>query len=100
MQSECTGCGSEEVNPNCEFRYRWVQLLQNVKVLDQLLESYRKLGATVSKDKIDNAYNEGVKFERHRIQSELIMGLTGFAYEPAPIIGLDGKPLSNKNKGM
>lgn len=102
-QSECTGCGSEEVNPDCEYRYRWVQLLENVKVLDNLLDNYKKLGTKIAKpnqEELNKAYENGVKYERHRIQSELIMGLTGFAYEPAPILGLDGKPLSNINKGM
>ena len=91
MQSECTGCGTEEINPNCEYRFRWVQFLESVKMLDALLDHKYKLGADSNKKAIDEAYNKGVLTERHRIQSDLILGLTGFAYTPNPV------PISNNN---
>ena len=43
LQSECQGCGSEIFTEDCEWRYRWVSMLEQVKMLDKLLEARDKL---------------------------------------------------------
>lgn len=51
MQSECTGCGSELVNPDCEYRYRWIQLLEQVVYLKQLCKNQFEMGMKKGENK-------------------------------------------------
>lgn len=64
MQAECNGCGTEDINPDCEWRYRWVQLLENVKYYDKIL-------ATVKKTGYDNGMKEGFGKGRDSLKKEI-----------------------------
>ena len=46
------GCGSEEVNPDCEFRYRWVAMLEQINLLDKVLKNNNDLAIEKNKGKI------------------------------------------------
>ena len=62
LQSECQGCGSEIFTEDCEWRYRWVSLLEQVNMLDVLLKQER-----------ERAYMNG-KNEMQRQVSEKLFG--------------------------
>lgn len=52
LQSECQGCGSEIFTEDCEWRYRWVTMLEQVKYLDKVLAKAKAQGKA-------EGYNEG-----------------------------------------
>lgn len=73
LQSECMGCGSEEVNPDCEFRYRWVAMLEQVNLLDKVLKTSNDLAIQNSKNKIaEEAYKKGRQDEHNAIANQLL----------------------------
>lgn len=73
LQSECMGCGSEEVNPDCEFRYRWVSMLEQVKLLDEVLQRNSENFLEMNKSKVEvEAYNRGRKDEHNYIANQVL----------------------------
>lgn len=73
LQSECMGCGSEEINPDCEFRYRWVAMLEQVKLLDEVLKRNGDNAVEFNRKKIETeAYNKGRKDEHNYIANQVL----------------------------
>lgn len=66
LQSECQGCGSEIFTEDCEWRYRWVQLLENVNMLDKLLGMYP------TQQRVNEAYKKGRSDEHSMIANQLL----------------------------
>ena len=60
LQSECQGCGSEIFTEDCEWRYRWVSLLEQVNMLDKLLKQER-----------NDWYQKGVNETKQKVMDKL-----------------------------
>ena len=71
LQSECQGCGSEIFAEECEWRYRWIQLLEQVSHLDQLLKKTQK-----NPKEIEAAYQKGRQDERQSIAMNMLNTFT------------------------
>ena len=84
LQSECQGCGSEIFTEDCEFRYRWVSLLEQVTILDKLLKNTNQVS-------FDSGYKQGV--DKGRLDERTDIG-AAYLTKLWNDIGL--KPLSNK----
>ena len=80
LQAECQGCGSEIFTEDCEFRFRWVSLLEQVKLLDVLLKNNNAVA-------FDKGRNQGRIDERTDIGAAILK-------KQWDDLGL--KPLSNK----
>ena len=65
LQSECQGCGSEIFTEDCEWRYRWVSMLEQVKYLDEVLKRNNENASKMNQQAMYNkGYSEGRKAER------------------------------------
>ena len=69
LQSECQGCGSEIFTEDCEFRYRWLDLLKQVKYMDDLIKYHK---GQYSKPSYDKGYKEG--FEKGKEEERVHIG--------------------------
>lgn len=67
LQSECQGCGSEIFAEECEWRYRWVSMLEQVTMLDDLLS---RIKANPNAEK--EAYKKGRLDERTEMGTALL----------------------------
>ena len=84
LQSECQGCGSEIFTEDCEFRYRWVSLLNQVQLLDKLLKNNNKIS-------FDNGKKQGMYEGRVAERTDIGAAILKKQWDE---LGL--KPLSNK----
>ena len=84
LQAECQGCGSEIFTEDCEWRYRWVSMLEQVKMMYKIMDEREKL-----------AYNKGelAGIDKGRIEERTDIG-AAYLNKMWNDIGL--KPLSNK----
>lgn len=65
LQSECMGCGSEVFTEDCEWRYRWVSMLEQVKYLDTVIQTIKDDATKLaSQNAYKQGYNKGREDER------------------------------------
>ncbi len=89
LQSECQGCGSEIFTEDCEWRYRWVSLLEQVKLLDKLLEATKK-DKRIAQANFDAGYKKGREDERIDTGAAIVTGISR-------MLGLPGYEKSNNS---
>ena len=85
MLSECIGCGSELFTEDCEWRYRWVSMLEQVKYLDTVIQTIKDDASKLaSQNAYKQGYNKGREDERVDTGAAIVtsvsqlLGLTGY----------------------
>lgn len=77
LQSECQGCGSELFTEDCEWRYRWMGLLKQVKYMDQVLKRNKEMaGEQRAKGAYNQGYQKGREDERIDTGAAIVTGVS------------------------
>ena len=85
------GCGSEVFAEECEWRYRWVSMLEQVKYLDSVIQTIKNDNAKVVSQ---NAYNQGYAKGR---EDERIDTGAAIVTSVSKLLNLPGYSKSNKS---
>ena len=102
LQSECQGCGSEIFTEDCEWRYRWVTMLEQVKYLDNILQKAKNEGMKVGHQQ---GYKKGREDERIDTGAAIVKSVSTLLQLPGYVTTSSGlsvpnnccsKPKSNK----
>jgi hypothetical protein len=89
LQSECMGCGSEIFAEECEWRYRWVSMLEQVKYLDTVIQTIKDDATKLaSQNSYKQGYAKGREDERVDTGAAIITSVS-------QLLGLPGYSKSN-----
>ena len=85
------GCGSEVFTEDCEWRYRWVSMLEQVKYLDTVIQTIKDDNAkVVSQNSYNQGYTKGREDERVDTGAAIVTSVS-------QLLNLPGYTKSNKS---